>query len=411
MTQNNGDSLRLLTIAPATSQPPMIGDAKRIYRLARGMLSNGIDNVYVGKNFVYRGDGDVEQPVEQQYREWPRNVVGLLAVLKRGHYNEVKHCTRRWLKFVTPYLLDTRYNAIYCHFVFTWPLIAHLIGDRPLVVDTHNSEWQWYESFGNSSRSPIVRKLCASSAARASVIVSQLPAGTIMAHVSEQDAQAYRDRRPDLEHVIVPNGGDPQPRLHRPDYSSGRKRLLFFASLHGKMSLDALTHFAKTFWPSLSDVCDMCVAGANPSPQIAALCEQFGWHLKKNLSEEAVDEVFNAAHFSVMPFSYGAGSKLKFFDACARGVPVLSTVAGACGQEDLPTFVHVSEDPRQWREVLLQTKELPADWQQQVHRFGERFSWGAIARAVIPAIERRRGSGTITGMHPRAGVKCTGASQ
>jgi hypothetical protein len=372
--------LRVLTVCPTTSHPPMIGDAKRIHRLSRALQQIGVSNLYVGKNFIYRGDEAVQQIRYQMYREWPRTFTGLMAFAKRGHYNEVKHCTQRWLKFVEPYLRDEQYNVIYSHFVFTYPLIASMIGKRLLVVDTHNSEWEWYAAFRNATHNRLVKKVCDYSAKRISQIMLQLPPQTIMAHVSESDAEAYRCRRPDLRHILVPNGGDVNPRQELPDYGQSKKQLLFFASLHGKMSFDALQHFSKAFWPLLSGRCEMVVAGANPSPAVMALCAQHGWCLKANLSEPEVESVFREAHFSVMPFFYGAGSKLKFFDAVTRGVPVLSTRAGACGQTDkLPTFVTVSDDPQVWQDVVKRTQALDPHWRQQVIEFGEQFGWPAIA--------------------------------
>lgn len=381
--------LRLLTIAPTTSHPPMIGDAKRIHRLSRGFLRSGTDNVYVGKNFVYRGDTQVEQVASQQFREWPRSVSGLLSIMRRGHYNEVKHCTRRWLNFVRPYLEDDSFNAVYCHFIFTYPLVRSLIGERPFVIDTHNSEWEWYDSFEKSSSNPLIKQVCRHSRRRADEIMGQLPADTIMAHVSESDAAAYRAVRPDLMHLVVPNGGDVEPRLTTPDYSAQKKTLLFFASLHGKMSYDALRHLADKYWPAFRNEAHVLVAGAHPSAAIQALCREQHWELRANLTEAEVTDVFNSAHFSVMPFTYGAGSKLKFFDACLRGVPVLSTTAGACGQQNLPEFVTVSDDPSVWRDRLTNTSQLDDSWRDQVAAFGQEFNWTSIAKRVIGPLEDR----------------------
>lgn len=382
-------SLKLLTVAPSTSHPPMIGDAKRIHRLSRGFLMNGVENVYVGKNFIYRGDDNIVQVRAQQFREWPRSVTGILAVLQRGHYNEVKHCTRRWLNFVKPFLADPTYDAVYCHFVFTYPLLSALLKGRPLVIDTHNSEWEWYDSFASATRNPLIKRVCRFSKQRATAVMRLIPSGTIMAHVSEADAAVYREVRPDLTHLVVPNGGDVIPRAKTPDYTLPQKTLLFFASLHGKMSLDALQHMAHKFWPVVKHQARMLVAGAHPSPAIRQLCQQHGWQLKQDLTEEQVDEVFASAHFSVLPFTYGAGSKLKFFDACLRGVPVLSTAAGACGQASLPRFVTVSDDPQVWLQRIQHTNGLDHDWQVQVATFGEEYNWKAIAARVIPHLQAR----------------------
>lgn len=368
----------------------MIGDAKRNHRLSRALQQIGVSNLYIGKNFIFRGDDQVEQVAAQTYREWPRAVTGLIAFARRGHYNEVKHCTQRWRRFVAPFLSDERFNVIYCSLVFTYPLIASYVGNRLLVIDTQNSEWEWYASFRNATDNPFIKKVCDFSASRITEIMRHLPPQTMMAHVSESDAEAYRQHRPDLKHIVVPNGGDVSPRTQVPDYRLPKKRLLFFASLHGKMSMDALQYFAEKFWPVLRDDCEMVVAGANPSSAITALCSQHGWELQVDLTEAEVDGVFAQTHFSLMPFAYGAGSKLKFFDAVTRGVPVLSTQAGACGQSNqLPSFVTVSDDPLVWRKTVSETTSLVENWRQQVIEFGSQYGWPAIARRLTTELASR----------------------
>lgn len=384
------ENIRLLTLAPSTSHPPMIGDAKRIFGLYSGMNSLGVRGTYAGKSFWIDHSGSLNLSAGNRSMELPRSLTGLIAIARRGHYNETKHCTSRWRSFVTPFLSDTQFNAVYCHFLFTWPTVSRLIGDRPVVIDTHNSEWQWYDSFARSTKNPLIKSVCAYSKKRATEILAELPANVIMAHVSEFDAQEYRHRRPDILHVVVPNGSDVAPRTQIPAYAGSRKRLLFFGSLHGKMSSDALEYFDRRFWPVLDQYCEMVVAGANPCKSIRAMCQRNHWELRPNIPEDQIDGLFNKTHFSVMPFSYGAGSKLKFFDAVGRGVPVLSTVAGVCGQvHDLPSFVTVSDDPAVWADKVASMAQLPEFWRDEASQFASRFSWSSVAREILPHIEAR----------------------
>ncbi len=371
----------------------MIGDAKRIYRLARGFWQNGVENTYVGKNFILRSDENVEQVAAQKRKELPRMLTGVLAWLKRGHYNEVKHCTSKWKTFVAPFLSDRSYQAIYCHFLFTYPLLANEFRDRVFVIDTHNSEWGWYRAFRESSKNPLIKQVCDFSMRRASEIMTMLPPSTIMAHVSQPDCDEYVKIRPDITHVVIPNGGDIQIRQSIPDYTAKVKNLLFFGSLHGKMSFDALHHFEETFWPTLKPYAKVIVAGANPSTAIENMAARNGWEIRRNLSEAEVDAVFNETHYSIMPFTYGAGSKLKFFDACARGVPILTTVSGACGQDGVPDFVTVSNEPSKWKDVICQRTAMESNWQQEVNRFGETFTWKSISARIIPLLSERVAGG------------------
>ncbi len=367
----------------------MMGDAKRIYRLARGFWQNNIANLYLGRTFIQSSDEKIEFPPARQLREVNRTWNGLKAWLLRQHYNETKHCTRGWKQFVTPYLQDTKFNVVYVHFLFTYPLLADLLKNHIFVIDTHNSEWGWYRSFRDSSRNPLIKQVCNFSLLRATEIMKMLPSTAIMAHVSQSDSDVYQDLRPDITHLVVPNGGDIQIRQSIPDYTIDRKRLLFFGSLHGKMSYDALKWFEDRFWPELKDVAQLVVAGANPCGPIRAMVQRNNWELRPNLTEEQVDHVFNEAHFSVMPFHYGEGSKLKFFDACVRGVPVLSTISGACGQQGVPNFVTISEEPQHWRQEVVKRVAMEPNWIDEVHRFGEVSTWKSIIGRILPVLESR----------------------
>ncbi len=370
----------------------MIGDAKRIYRLARGYWLNGVENTYVGKKFIQRDETNVIQVPEQQRNDPNRTLTGIRAWFRRGHYNEVKHCTRQWKAFVAPFLADRSFDVVYCHFLFTYPLLAKELLDRVFVIDTHNSEWGWYRSFKESSRNPLIRQVCDFSARRASQILRMLPTTTIMAHVCQADLEAYRAKRPDLTHLVVPNGGDFELRKNIPDYEATKKKILFFGSLHGKMSLDAIRHFSTDFWPVLKDIVEPVIAGANPSATIRSLASKNGWELRADLTEEQVDRIFEESHYAIMPFTYGEGSKLKFFDACSRGVPVLSTTAGACGQQNMPSFVCVSDSPQEWhRQILLRT-QMEEDWKEQVELFGREFTWKVIAARTLPTLCERIGA-------------------
>ncbi len=99
-----------------------------------------------------------------------------------------------------------------------------------------------------------------------------------------------------------------------------------------------MKHFEDHFWAKLQDLCQVIVAGANPSTGIQKMVARHGWELRSNLTEAQVDQVFAESHYSIMPFTYGEGSKLKFFDACARGVPILTTTSGPVGNRMFPAW-------------------------------------------------------------------------
>lgn len=373
---------KCLTLAPMAFYPPMMGDSKRVHRIARALLRHGVDGLCVGKDFLYRGDDDVKRS-PKPIRVPSRREVGVRAFLKRAHYNEVKHPTAEWLEFARPYLEDPSFDVVYCQFLFTYPTIAPFVKGRPLFVDTNNSEWGWYDRFAESTSSPLVKAVCGFSKRRADEMLASLPSDAIMVHVSQADLEDYQSRRPELMHLVVPNGADTMPRENVPDYvAPGKKNLLFFGSLGGKMSQDSLDYFARDFWPTLKDDAHMIVAGSHPTESIMALCQQNGWELRKDLTEEQVTQVYDETHYAILPFTYGAGSKLKMMDACGRGVPVLSTKAGAVGQDWLPNFVTIDESPQAWLAKIRSSEGAGADWRGQVDEFGRRYGWEGITSGL-----------------------------
>ena len=378
----NETPTQFLQLAPSTLYPARSGDARRIIGIANGFLESNVECVTVGKNFVHFSD---EHVIQFAYPKGPlqRNLRAIIACLRRGHYNEAMHCTAGWKKRVEPYLLDRRFNAIFCNFIWTYPLIAEFAVGRRLIVDTHNSEWDWYKSLKDSSNNPIIRQLCDFSFRRSTQIMAMLPVGTVMTHVSTSDMEAYKNVRQDLDHVVLPNGAGVRSRKVLPDYQSTRKTLLFVGSLGVKMNLDALKHFEQKFWPILKDHVKVIVAGSNPSGAVQRLVTTNGWEIRPNLSDEQLDTCFEEAHFAILPFEYGNGSKLKFFDACSRGIPILSTESGACGQEFFPSIATLSNDPKIWLERILQRQGISEIELAETEKFAAEFSWKSVVGKIL----------------------------
>ncbi len=378
-------SLNVLAVAPSTSFPVRSGDARRIMGIADGLAANGVPITTVGRNFIYRSNQGIT--VKELGRMPSKWLSGLMAWVKRGHYIEIKHCTKQWRQNFLRNINVDEFSSIYCHFVYTYPLIADLVGGRPLVVDTQNSEFSWFQNLKKSSRNLMIKKVCDFSCERISEILAMLPSNTTMAHVSATDLEEYQALRPDLKHVLTANGVNVATRKSLPDYQLQKKKLLFLGSLSAKMNCDALKHFESSYWNVLSDVSELIVAGSNPAGSVQKMVHDHGWTLRQNLSDDEVEQVFQEAHFAILPFEYGAGSKLKYVEACARGVPVLSTSAGVCGQNAFPAFIHVADTAAEWREQIVSRQAMETDWVQQVNEFAASHGWEAIMRNTISFIQ------------------------
>ncbi len=222
-----------------------------------------------------------------------------------------------------------------------------------LAIETHNYDPDIYGKLREASGNPLLRYLCGQASRFSLQQLASLPKGTMLVHVSDYDAAAYRKHRPDLEHVVIENGCRMAPRPTAPEYGgSAPKQLIFVGSLFAQMNQDALFHFARVYWPALRGSARMRVVGSLPPAAVASLCATEGWELSANVTDAELEQIYSSAHFAIAPFAYGAGSKLKLMEACGRGVPMLTTKGGATGMTNVPPCVHVTDEPKDWKRIV-----------------------------------------------------------
>mgnify|MGYP002404077745 CR=1 FL=1 len=105
--------------------------------------------------------------------------------------------------------------------------------------------------------------------------------------------------------------------------------------------------------------------------------------LRSNVSDSDLDELYSNADFAILPFAYGAGSKLKLFEACSHGVTVLATRAAVAGV-DVPESVRVADSPDQWREAVL-AGPGPLDPEISIE-YARQNSWPVLADKYLSII-------------------------
>jgi glycosyltransferase involved in cell wall biosynthesis len=283
------------------------------------------------------------------------------------------------------------FDSLWVSFLYGTPLIRALSGHKArLLIDTQNYDPSVFSGYASATRNPVTKLLCRRAIQTSRRALAALPDGAVLIHVSASDAEQWRRDRPDLQHEVIENGCDVFPRDSRPDYAAATKQLLFVGSLSAQMNRDALAHFAKTFWPELRDSCRLRVVGSNPPPELAKLCQALGWELRANVSEAGLTDAYADAHYAILPFAYGAGSKLKLFEALGRGLPVLTTTAGAVGVEGLPRCVQVADSAADWRTNVDAGAGFTGETWQTGLDFARRYTWESLAARLRDVIETAR---------------------
>ena len=380
-------SMRVLNLAPHCTIPPKDGADRRAWHLHESLVELGVEECFVARNAVADAGAKLT-PLPEMESSWRngKRLVALAALVTGKSYWQFKMLTPTFLREVES-LRPEDFHATIIHFLYSLPLLQQWRGRKMrLLVETHNYDPAIYAGLRDTSGNPLLRYLCDQASRNSLRALAALPKGTTLVHVSESDAAAYREKRPDLRHEVIENGCRVAPRPSAPDYATTEpKQLIFVGSLSAQMNQDALVNFSRTYWPSLRGIAKMRVVGSLPPSGIATLCIAEGWELCPNVSDAELEGFYASAHFAVAPFAYGAGSKLKLMEACGRGVPMLSTQAGVTGMTTVPPCVHIADEPKEWKLVIEKWKPTPEDIRATLD-FAELVSWPTLGARLAKII-------------------------
>jgi len=377
---------RIAIVAPHASPVPMDGGSIRSRAIADSFAKIGYEVFFWGREEhlrITKNEGACLRSVVP--RSNSKLLPAVLSVVRRSHYVMEKHMPEKWIVATCEALDRLRIGTVFLNFIWTEEVVRRLNYKPRVLLDTHNNEVEWFENLMTHGQGMLGKMVCRNSIRYSLRAIERLGAATELIHVSERDRNFYVEKRPDLVHRILPNGCVLKPGRVTPDYAVATKRLYFLGSLSTSMNQDALTMFARTYWPTLKNHATFKVIGSNPPPSISALCDENSWTLVADPTDRELDIILKSMHYAVLPFAYGAGSKLKLLDACGRGIPVLATKGGVTGFGNLPGGIFVSEIPEEWLEKVMQSSSLQPD-SGGLLEFAGSYSWEhLVARFVAEA--------------------------
>lgn len=378
-------SADVVVLAASERTPPIDGGSLRSFAF-RSQFER------LGANVMWLGNERTSLPEFKRISApQSKNLAALATVLKRTNYVLERNVGSQWRDAVKSAALQvTAETPVWINFGWAVPEWSRHISSRHLYIDTHNSEREWFENYARQSRNPLLRAVCQRSIAYVENILRCLPDAATCVHVSENDRNYYRSLTPNCRHVVVPNGCRiiESMATSRPP---GRPRLYFLGSLSARMNADALSNFASVYWPNLQGCCEFSVFGSNPSPDIVALCEAQEWPLLANLDDTTLSKKLDLLDILVMPFAYGAGTKLKLVDGLGRGKVVLATCVSVKGIEDGPATLLVEDDPTKWRDIIMGMKLDDMQLRECSLQYARRFTWENVIQDFLASDTGRLG--------------------
>ncbi len=131
---------------------------------------------------------------------------------------------------------------------------------------------------------------------------------------------------------VVPNGADGN--TFYPDNFSESKpnRILLCSGMNVRRNIDAVVWFARHIFPQIKkEVSDaeFWIIGSNPTPEVLRLNLIPGVTVTGTVKN--IEDYYRMGKVFVAPYRFGAGTKLKVFEAMASGIPIVSTSIGCRG--------------------------------------------------------------------------------
>ncbi|HYE57694.1 MAG TPA: glycosyltransferase [Rhodothermales bacterium] len=322
----------------------------------------------------------------------PRLAAAARTVLFRSHYYKERFNTPAFARVAHEHLADPGYGSVLHSYLTTAALAPLPEPSRRHLVWTHNDEFAWFEDFARQNRNPVARLTARNSIRWIERFWAGHRSDLTLVHVTEADREGWARRLGPHRSAVVPIGVTLRGAAAPPRPAGAPLRLLFVGALGVRMNLDALTHFAERFFPALrarfGDGLLVDVVGSKPLPEVADLCARHGWRLHPDAPDETLDALFADATFSLLPFAYATGAKLKLLKSLAYGVPFLGTEAVEA-QRSLATPPNLlSDDPSAWADhaARVQAEGIGAAARTRLRALAEAHSWDASAARFLAAL-------------------------
>jgi len=379
-----------LVLAPPLEYPAHSGNLALERKWAE--FSNYVSYVdIVSKNSITRYcQGQLESQVFYENFKIKKITAAILTLLHRSHYLIEKDITDDFRAMARRYLLKPEYNLIIFSYIWTATVMdeMQIRSDSFYCIETHNDELKWFDNIQKSIVNPVAKLASFFSKRWLFSFLTKHELDFIYLHVSQADHDGYLRAFPKHIGYVVPVGIDLPKNNLKGLPSLDRVRLIFVGSLSANMNLDALKVFRDEFYSvlrnALADQLEVVVVGSNPSRKVINICDKLGWKLHANVSDEKLEKLYGSATFSLLPFNYVTGRKLKILESLANGVPFLATANMAEQVDEVIYPCLVSDSPDAWlnRIVDVLNNGIDVEKRSNLRNYAMQYTWPTIANRL-----------------------------
>lgn len=374
----------LLIIAPHQIYPARNGADILVDRIAKhvSFMVPYVDIICESEIKRYiKGKDLILKKFENKQRS--RLLAAVRTILFRTNYLNERFNTKKFRAVFDKYFETNSCKNILLSFNTGLDLMrGRTITDTFNMVVTHNDDYKYFQDMMGSSSNPITKLMGKISCIWLKKIIDDNIKDYFFLHVADSDLSGYKKMNPLHKGIRMSIGADvEEANLKYLNLLPTNKIVLTFTgSLSMKMNEDALINLNKKFAPilfnSLGNNLTIRVVGSNPSKLIQDLCIDNNWELHPNVSDDKMRELIQSSTFTIMPFEYSNGAKLKFLNSISNGTPILATNVFKNDDLKIPLCLY-SDEPEQWvKHIKINNNKVnDINERKKIFDFSKQFSW------------------------------------
>jgi len=305
------------------------------------------------------------------------------AVTKFAH-GEVRN-------LVTALLGARRFDIAVCDFLAA----SSNFGDglqTPVILFQHNVETVLWQRMASREKNPAKRLVYRIEAAKMKRYESAaLARFDHVVAVSERDQQWMLEMSPNSAISVVPTGADTPPAMPAAAEASPAK-IVFTGSMDWEPNIDGVEFFCREIFPRVRNEFPQVIfqiVGRNPAAQVKRLASA---SVEVTGAVASVEDYVRDATVMVVPLRIGGGTRLKIFEAMARGKAVVSTTIGAEGLDvQNGRDLILADDPANFAGAicrLLRDGATRRKYEQAGVACAVQHSWTRVAKRFEDILQR-----------------------
>lgn len=320
-------------------------------------------------------------------------IAGFRALLKGSHYLIEKFLTPAFQKQAATHIQNPLFENVVCSHLWSTMLLPYDGRSRFVLIQSHNDDFQWFQHLANHATNFAARETALTSKAWTQRFMQKKGTHFWFFHCTERDQSGYAAVCPEHLSFVMPVGVDVSLQVPVQLPAKHRLHFIFTGALSVTMNFDALCNFRDHYYPTFKaefgDNLDISVVGSSPSEAMKQLCSEQGWEIFGNVTDEELKQHFQQATFSLLPFGYATGSKLKLLKSLSFGVPFLSTNHASPGA--MPHLPHCvfSDEPDKWVSAVKEVRDngITVQDREALLAYARQFSWPTLAEKMFAQLK------------------------